>query len=88
MSVGRLGQAGSLTRAWIDASAALPLGWRLEGIVCGSWSLHPDDRSDEWIAVGASREDPSRRVEGRGGFPQQALENLAAALAEVPQPGK
>jgi hypothetical protein len=88
MATSRLDQAGSLTRAWVDASAALPLGWRLEGIVCGSSSLHPADRSDEWIAVAASRGEPSQRLEGRGAFPQQALENLAAALRELPQPGR
>jgi len=45
LPVDRLEQAG-LSRAWIEASAALPLEWHLEGLTCASTGLAPDQRSD------------------------------------------
>jgi hypothetical protein len=73
----RLEQAG-LNRAWIAASAALPLEWRLEGLTCASTGLGPEQRSDRWRAwaVGPKGE----RIEGEGEGPVSALNALAREL--------
>ena len=36
--------------AWARAAAALPAGWRLEGLRCSSTGLDPSQRGDDWIA--------------------------------------
>jgi hypothetical protein len=73
----RLEQAG-VNRAWIAASAALPIGWRLEGLTCASTGLAPEQRSDRWRAwaIGPKGE----RIEGEGEGPISALNALAREL--------
>lgn len=76
----RLEQAG-LNRAWIDASAALPIGWRLETLTCVSTGLAPEQRSDRWraIATGPNGE----RVEGEADGAAGAFRALAVELAKL-----
>jgi hypothetical protein len=40
-----------MSKAWVEAEAALPLGWRLEGVTCESTGLQPEQRSDRWRAM-------------------------------------
>jgi hypothetical protein len=42
-----------MSKAWVEASAALPLGLRLEGVTCTSTGLLPEQRSDRWRAIAA-----------------------------------
>ena len=71
-------QQGKLTHAWTKASAALPLKWRLMGVVVGPREVDPVIRSESWVAW--ARRPKGERVEGQGGFPEQALHDLAEKL--------
>jgi hypothetical protein len=71
----RLEQSG-LNRAWIEASAALPLEWRLEGLTCASEGLALQQRSDRWRAWALGPN--GQRIEGDG--PIAALNALALEL--------
>ena len=73
----RLEQSG-LNRAWISASAALPLGWRLEGLTCASTGLAPEQRSDRWRAWATAPD--GGKVESEGDGPIAALNALAREL--------
>jgi hypothetical protein len=73
----RLEQAG-LNRAWIAAPAALPIGWRLEGLTCASEGQAPEQRSDRWRAWATSPK--GERIEGEGEGPVSALNALAREL--------
>jgi hypothetical protein len=75
--VDRLEQSG-LNRAWIEASAALPLEWRLEGLTCASTGLAPEQRSDRWRAWAAGPD--GQTIEGEGEGPIAALSALAREL--------
>jgi hypothetical protein len=77
MGSDRLDQAG-LNRAWISASAALPLEWRLEGLTCASDGLAPEQRSDRWRAWATGPK--GERIEGEGEGPVAALNALAREL--------
>ena len=68
----------NLTQAWTRASAALPLEWRLKGVVEGPREVAPAIRSENWLAwaVGPNGE----RAEGIGDHPAQALLDLASKL--------
>jgi hypothetical protein len=77
MPADRLEQSG-LNRAWIDAAAALPLEWRIEGVVCTSTGLRPEQRSDRWRAWAAGPN--GQKVEGEGDGPIAALHALAREL--------
>jgi hypothetical protein len=77
MPTERLEQSG-LNRAWIAASAALPLEWRLEGVVCTSTGLRPEERSDRWRAWAAGPN--GQTTEGEGDNPISALHALAREL--------
>ncbi|MDP9269998.1 MAG: hypothetical protein M3P14_03335 [Chloroflexota bacterium] len=80
MSTDRLEQAG-LNRAWIAASAALPIGWRLEGLTCASEGLAPEQRSDRSRAWATSPK--GERIEGEGEGPVSALNALARELVPL-----
>ena len=69
---------GKLTQAWTKASAALPLKWRLMGVVLGPREADPVIRSETWVAW--ARGPLGERVEGQGTFPEQALRDLAEKL--------
>jgi hypothetical protein len=77
MSGDRLEQSG-LNRAWIEAPAALPLEWRLEGLTCTSTGLAPEQRSDRWRAWAAGPD--GQTIEGEGDGPIAALNALAREL--------
>jgi hypothetical protein len=68
------GGLGALSMAWVSAEAALPLGWRLTGLL-------RVPSSDDWMATAAGPL-PEHRAEGRGGHPAQALVRLAEKLRE------
>jgi hypothetical protein len=73
----RLEHAG-LNRAWIAASAALPIGWRLEGVTCASEGLQLEERSDRWRAWAPGP--TGERIEGEGEGLASALNALAREL--------
>jgi hypothetical protein len=64
--------------AWVEAEAAMPLGWRLMAIV-----RQPD--SDDWLATAAGPLD-GQTVHGRGSQPERALRRLAEALLRIRGP--
>jgi hypothetical protein len=57
-------QEGKLTRLWVRASASLPLGWHLAGVMRREIALQWATSEDEWVAVGPAIS------------PEQALANL------------
>ena len=71
----------NLTQAWTAASAALPLEWRLKGVVEGPREAAPVIRSGSWLAwaVGPNGD----RAEGIGDNPIQALLDLTAKLEPI-----
>lgn len=80
MPADRLEQSG-LNRAWIAASAALPLGWSLEGVAHIATDPQSEQRSDRWRAwaLGPNGE----TVDGEGNGPIPALRALARELEAV-----
>ena len=70
---GRVPLSG-VTPDWIDAEAAMPVGWRVSG-------LERDPEKETWRAwalPGQFAGDPKAApVEGRGGSAEQALRSLA-----------
>jgi hypothetical protein len=70
----RLEQSG-LNRAWIDAAAALPLEWRIQGVACASTGL---DGSERWRAWATGPK--GKMIEGEGVNPIAALYALAREL--------
>ncbi len=72
-----LEQSG-VNRAWINASAALPLEWRMEGVTCVSTGLQPDQPSQRWRAWATGPK--GERIEGEGDGPIGALNALAREL--------
>jgi hypothetical protein len=64
--------------AWVEAEAAMPLGWRLMALV-----RQPD--SDDWQATAAGPLD-GQTVHGRGGQPERALRQLAEELRPIKGP--
>lgn len=67
-----------MSKAWVEASAALPLGWRLEGVTCASTGLLPEQRSDRWRAMAAGPNGETMKGEGDDAI--SALEALAREL--------
>jgi hypothetical protein len=64
---------GAMSQAWVEASAALPLGWRLEGVIrtpAGTWS-----------AMAASPQ--GEQVHAEGDNEIAALNALARGLATL-----
>ena len=68
-----------LEKAWTDAEAALPPGWRLDGLRCASTGLAVEHRSEDWRAVARGPDDTM--LEGRGGEPLTALSDLAEPVS-------
>lgn len=66
---------GVLSMAWVEAQAAMPLGWRLMALV-----RQPD--SDDWLATAAGPLD-GQTAHGRGSHPDQALRLLADELRRL-----
>jgi hypothetical protein len=80
MATDRLERAG-LNRAWISASAALPVEWRLEGLTCASTGLALEQRSDRWQASATGPN--GERIEAKAEGPVGALHALARELRVV-----
>lgn len=81
---------GALTAAWTAAEAALPLGWRLVGVVHRERALRllvalRDQRLPDWCAL--AEDEALILHDGWGEYPFQALVNLAIKLREVRGPG-
>jgi hypothetical protein len=69
----RVAPPGRLTRVWIEASAALPVGWHLSGV-----ERNPDESWRAWALPGPFAGDPKAApIEGHGGSVDQALLSLA-----------
>lgn len=66
----------TLTDVWNATEAALPAGWRLEGLRCTSTGLTPEQRGDRWVAEACGPAGACVTVES--GQPERAL----AALPE------
>jgi len=77
--MGDHGGMPTLTEAWHTAQAALPPGWRLEGLRCTSTGLAPDQRGDQWMAEACGPEGACLKVESDE--PEQALAALIAKLS-------
>jgi len=69
---------GDLSMAWVEAEAAMPLGWRLMALV-------RDADGDGWLATAAGPLD-GQTVHGRAGQPDQALRLLADELRRIRGP--
>jgi hypothetical protein len=69
------GGLGALSMAWVDAEAAMPLGWRLMALVRQA-------DSDDWLATAAGPLD-GETAHGRGSHPDQALRLLADELRRL-----
>ncbi len=68
----------ALTLAWLDAEAALPAGWSLDGLRCASTGLSPEQRSDDWVARAVG---PAAEVrESRADDPIAALDALVRSF--------
>lgn len=80
MPADRLEQSG-LNRAWVSAEAALPLGWRIEGVTCASTGLQSEQRSDRWRASATGPK--GERITGEGDGPILALHALARELGPL-----
>jgi hypothetical protein len=71
-----------LSKAWMEASAALPIGWRLDGITCASRGLAPDLRSERWLARAIGPKSEALAAEGQGAI--AALGALDAGARGAP----
>lgn len=68
----------TLTEAWNTTQAALPAGWRLEGLRCTSTGLAPDQRGNQWMAEACGPEGACVKVESCE--PEEALAALTEKL--------
>lgn len=64
----------TLAEVWNATEAALPAGWRLEGLRCTSTGLAPQERGDRWLAEACGPNGACVKVEG--GQPEEALAAL------------
>ena len=72
---------GRMDSAWVDAEAALPLGWHLDSLRCASTGLAPEHRSDRWVAVAVGP--AGEKLEAEGWDPVTALGALARLLRRI-----
>ena len=83
---------GALSQAWVSAEAALPLGWRIVGLLAREHAarLFPatDVSRPEWCAI--AQDEAGILYDGCGQSHHQALLNLANDCARrgVPRPGE
>jgi hypothetical protein len=66
--------------AWAGAQAALPPGWRLDGLRCASTGLTPELHSELWRAVAVAPN--GEETSGEGQDPLDALANLVKRFGE------
>lgn len=74
-----------ISRAWVAAQAALPLGWELLGVVKGPRVADPQVNSPDWCAWAKPRSDAAASAGeavavGLGQTPEAALSRLAENL--------
>jgi len=69
---------GLLSMAWVEAEAAMPLGWCLMALV-------RQTDSDDWLATAAGPLD-GQTVHGRAAQPERALRRLAKELRRIKGP--
>jgi hypothetical protein len=70
---------GPLSTSWMEAVAAMPLGWRLMALV-------RDAETDDWLATAAGPLD-GQTAHGRASDPDQALRRLADELRRIRRSG-
>jgi hypothetical protein len=70
-----------MSKAWTEASGALPIGWRLDGITCASTGLTPDLRSECWLARAIGPKGEALTADGEGAI--AALGALARKLERL-----
>ena len=70
-----------MTDAWNAAAAALPPGWRLQGLRCTSTGLAPEERDDRWLAEACGPDGACVRLEHSE--PEAALAELADRLRRI-----
>jgi len=80
---------GPLTAAWTAAEAALPLGWRLVGVLRRERALRllpalRDEALPDWCAL--AEDEALMLYDGWGQYHYQALMNLAIKLRELRGP--
>ena len=80
---------GALTAAWTAAEAALPVGWRMVGVVRRERALRllvtlTDQPLPDWCAL--AEDEALVLHDGWGEYPFQALMNLAYKLREIRGP--
>ncbi len=78
---------GKLTRLWVRASASLPLGWHLAGVMRReiATQLVPAGSTtgeDEWVALALEADGPGSAT-GTGTSSEQALGSLAEQLRQM-----
>ena len=67
-----------LATAYRTTEAALPSGWRLDGLRCASTGLAAEHRSDLWRAL--ARGPDGTALEGYGAEPWSAMADLVERL--------
>jgi hypothetical protein len=76
-----------ITKAWIEAEAALPREWELRGLVLGPRVADPAIDGPHWVAWARAKEGSRGEglppAEGSGDSPYQALNDLARRLREM-----
>ena len=80
-------EEGKLTRLCTRASASLPVGWHLAGVmtrdVASKWSPTIEPAADdEWVALALETKGPRFAV-GSGTYPEHALTDLVDRLRQV-----
>ena len=73
----------SITDFWRSAEAALPDGWALQGLRCGSTGLEPAQRSEMWVAEACGPAGGCARIEATS--PNEALGELTRRLRALSQ---
>ncbi len=76
-----------LSKAWVEAEAALPFEWELRGVVLGPRLADPAIDGPHWVAWARAKEGSKAEalppVEGSGETAYQALNDLAKRLREL-----
>lgn len=74
-----------LTKAWVEAEAAMPNGWSIRGVARGPREVDPKIDGTSWVAWARPdkhRPDLPPSVEGQGDTAEQAVRALANRLRE------
>lgn len=76
-----------ISKAWIEAEAALPREWELRGLVLGPRVADPAIDGPRWVAWARAKEGSQDEAlppaEGSGDSPHRALNALARVLREM-----